>query len=170
MNSTPLPYLDLPPSVERIFAMDGFRSVDIGHLFVCLWLPQGNRKAYVPIVGTPHYAFVRQVLTGQAAWPARGYDSYAQYIRLHPHPCTEERFMQLIDSFKENGYDAQTRPILVFRSWRRPWPLARWDVADGFHRLAVLAAMGERCVQVATLQQKGNVLTRFAGRLIRRVS
>lgn len=162
--------VDLPPSLARVFSADSCLLADIDHLFVCLWLREGDRKAYVPIVETPHYAFVRQVLTGESLWPAREYDSYAQYIRLHPHPCTEEQFIELIESFRTSGYDAQARPILVFRSWRRPLPLARWDVADGFHRLAVLAAMGERLVQVATLQQRGNALSRFAGRLMRRVS
>lgn len=158
--------IDLAPSLARAFSVDRYLLADIDHLFVCLWLREDDRKAYVPIGETPHYAFVRQVLLGESIWPARGYDSYSQYIRLHPHPCTEERFIELIESFRTSGYDAEARPILVFRSWRRPYPLTRWTVADGFHRLAILAAMGERCIPVATLKPKKDILSRFLERAL----
>jgi hypothetical protein len=166
MGSASPSQFDVPAFLDRVFSVHSCRQTDINNLFVCLWLRESTAKAYVPVVETPHYAFVREVLVGESLWPVRGYHSYSQYIGLHPHPRTDEGFIELIESFRATGYDAQTRPVLVFRSWRRPWPLTRWDVADGFHRLAILAAMGEQHIHVATLKPKRGILHRLMEKVL----
>lgn len=158
----------IPAFLAGTFRCHDYRVVDMKCLYVGVKPLTGGEAIYGPVTATPHYMFVRHVLTGDHVRPVHGYDSYSQYISLHPHPGTEDRFIELIESFRANGYDFENRPILVFRSWRRPWPINRWDVADGFHRLAILAAMGERHIQVAILKQKNNIFHRFAGRIIRR--
>lgn len=154
----------LPAFLADRYEFHDDRVVSMRHLYVGLLPARGRKAIYVSIVSTPHYAFARQILTGETAGPVAGYADYQGYASRHPRTCSARVFEDLIASIKTNGYDAEERPILVFRFWRRPWPPTRWDVADGFHRLAVLAAMGETRVRVATLKPRRSAWQRFIAR------
>ena len=157
----------IPEFLARRFIIDGLRVVDVDRLYVGLLPLAGSAINYVSIYDTPHFLFVRHILHGAPVQPISEYVDYSHYITVHSHPCTEQHFRELITSIVRNGYDKTNKPIMVFRSWRRLWSPTRWDVADGFHRLAILAAMGERSIQVVTLQQRKNIFQRVADRIIR---
>lgn len=160
--------LDLPEFLKSTYISSDRCTVHINRLYVGLLSISGGLVNYVHVYDTPHYTFVRQILEGDVKGSISGYRDYDNYRSIHSHACSNEAFRKLIISIEKNGYDYENRPILVFRSWRRPWPLNRWNVADGFHRLAVLAAMGERYIHVATLKQKKNIFHRFTDRMMRR--
>lgn len=153
----------IPEYLEKDFRIYDHRIVDINSLNVGLHLMSGQVK-YVSVIDTPHYMFVRNILKGDGVQIVHGYKNYAQYISLYSPSASINRFIKLIESIQVNGYDSKNKPILVFRNWRRPWPINRWDVADGYHRLAVLAALGERFIKVGTLQYKKNMAERLRGR------
>ncbi|HRS10915.1 MAG TPA: ParB/RepB/Spo0J family partition protein [Sedimentisphaerales bacterium] len=154
----------LPVFLADRYQFHDYRVISMHRLYVGLLPTSGHKPTYVSVIRTPHYAFARQVLTGEAAAPVAGYDDYQQYASRHRRTSSPRAFEDLIASIRTNGYDAEEHPILVFRFWRRPWPLTRWDVADGFHRLAVLAAMGETKVRVATLKPRRSAWQRFIAR------
>ena len=160
-----MPDQTIPSFLERTFRVHDRRIVDIDRLYVGVRPPEGGAARYQPVNATPHYKFARHVLTGAPVESACGYDSYAQYASLHIHQGTEEQFVQLIEGVRTNGYDVENKPILVYRLWRRPWPPTRWDVADGFHRAAVLAALGQQRVTVVTLRQKKRLHRRLMDRI-----
>lgn len=155
----------MPAFLADRFQFRDYRLVPMRRLYIGLLPPTGGRAVYVPVTETPHYAFALKILTGRVIPPVGGYQDYEHYTSLNPKACTAGAFGELIESIKTNGYDSTGRPILVFRIWRRPWPPVRWDVADGFHRLAVLAAIGEETVLVGTLRARSSLCRRVAARL-----
>lgn len=155
----------LPIYLESKFKFHGFRTVRIQHLFVGLRPIAGGNARYVSVNETPHCIFVRHILYGEPLRSVHGYTGYGHYISINPHPCTEEVFIELTQSVVERGYQWDISPILVVRSWRRPWPICRWDVMDGFHRLAILAALNEKSLKVATLKPKKPILQQVMDRL-----
>lgn len=154
------PELSLPDYLRDDYECWRYVTVDSDRLFVGLRLCQGDRTQYVPVTETPHYVFARHVLLGDRIRPVSGYADYSHYRSVLPHPCTEEQFTELIESIRRHGYD-ESRPIAVFRSWRRPWPLGRWDVADGFHRLAILTVLGHRRLNVVVLRRRQSIWGRI---------
>lgn len=157
----------LPAFLQSTFQLDRFCTINITYLRVGVKQLVSGKIRYVSVDETPHYMFVRYILQGTQPTAAQGYRDYTHYISVHPHSCTEEAYRELIASIKDNGYDSENQPILVFRWWRRPWPPGRWDVADGFHRLAVLAALGEQSITVRKLRPRKNIVRRAIGRALR---
>jgi len=166
-DSFRVPRLELPEFLAKTYVDGGKCVVNIDRLYVGLLPVSGRLASYVPVYDTPHYSFARHILEGVKWESVNGYRDYVHYASLHAHASTEDVFRELIFSIKRSGYDSTNRPIFVFRSWRRPWPLSRWDVADGFHRLAVLAAMGEEFITVRKLRPRKNVMRRGIARLLR---
>jgi len=120
---------------------------------------------YLPVVETPHYIYVLHEQFGAPLRHMHGYKDYSQYLSIHPQSHSEEQFRQLIKDIRTNGYDWKNQPILVFRHWSRPLHMNRWDVADGFHRLAILTALGESSVIVGTLKAKKSMFKRVWSRI-----
>lgn len=147
---------EIPKFLAPDLCFNAFELINISNLYVGLRPVSGGRVFYVLVFKTPHYVFARNVLLKENIYPVSGYRSYRQYSEINPRTCSEKQFVGLIKDITENGYDWKNRPILVFRHWRRLFPLGRWDVADGFHRLAVLAALGEKKIKVGTLRYKYN--------------
>ena len=52
-----------------------------------------------------------------------------------------------MQSIQLNGFNPEYAP-LAFRSLKRVYPLNRYDIADGHHRAAVLAALGETNIEL----------------------
>ena len=146
-----MPYPPLPAHLQPFFEFRGFETVRIDGLRVGLVV--GARIRYLPVTDTPHYAFARQELAADPVRLVYGYADYSHYARVTGQPRGEESFVTLIKSIVEHGYRWRTDPILVMRSWRRLWPVNGWDVADGFHRLAVLAALNVWHIRVGTLRR-----------------
>ena len=113
--------------IGRDVQIQGLRTVRIEQLYVGLLPIVGGFARYVPVNETPHFAFVQHVLAGDHVRSVHGYRDYAHYISINPHPCTERQFEQLIESILQDGNESQHWPILVARSWHRPWPLNRWQ-------------------------------------------
>ena len=151
---------EIPKFLAPDLCFDAFDLINISNLYVGLRPITGGRTVYVLVFKAPHYVFARNVLFKEDLYPVSGYQSYRQYSEINQRGCSEKQFVGLIKDITDNGYDWENRPILVFRNWRRFFPLGRWDVADGFHRLAVLAALGEKNIKVGTLRYKHNAVAR----------
>jgi hypothetical protein len=144
-----------------------FCLTSINNLYVGLINHYGSDIRYVPVIKTPHFVYARYVLKNEPMKILGNYQSYAHYRSIHPQSHSQEGFNSLIKSIQTRGYDWRQNPILVFRHWRRPLPFNRWDVADGFHRLAVLAALGEKSVKVGVLRNKKSLYERFKQRVFK---
>jgi hypothetical protein len=156
----------IPEFLMSEFIFDDFDYVDVKNLYVGLLSISENCVIYVPVHKTPHYVFARNVIFNEKTHSISGYEHYKHYSEKNPDACSEKRYISLIKDIANNGYDWKNRPILVFQNWRRPFPRARKDVADGFHRLAVLAALGENKVCVGTLRYKHNVVCRMKRKFV----
>lgn len=155
------------PDFLRELVVHEHRLVCIDQLYVGLISLDGSHIYYVPIIETPHYVFARHILKEEPMRCAHKYQSYSHYRAIHPQKHSVDVFKHLMITIKDKGYEWKVSPIFVFRHWRRPFPVDRWDVADGFHRLAILAALGEKKIQVTILRRKQNLLTRLKSRVFR---
>ncbi|MDC0006033.1 ParB/Srx family N-terminal domain-containing protein [Gammaproteobacteria bacterium] len=131
-----------------------FLQLPLKKLYVGLRAKNSDVINYVSVRDTPHFFFVKNFLEGTPISSVHGYEDYSQYLAAYWHPLDEDSFKNLIISIRENGYDADTKPILVVRSIRTPLPLGRYQVLDGFHRLAILAALGHHTVKVFRMRKK----------------
>lgn len=158
----------IPDFLSESFSVGCAKTVRIQDLYVGLKSVTSRKTIYVNIKDTPHYNFVISVLNNVPEVEISGYKNYENYININPHPCSRTKFIDLINSMKRSGYDWENKPILVSKHWKRPFPLSRWDVLDGFHRFAVLAAFGQQKINVVTLRRKRNAFGRFLLKLSRR--
>lgn len=157
--------IHLPLFIADNYECVEYKTIDIDNLNVGLLTPGGEKIKYVPIWETPHFLFAQQHSTNiPSSSIVNGYEDYAHYISLHEQGHTTDKFIKIINSIRIDGYDYVEEPILVFKNWKRQWPMNRWDVADGFHRLAVLAALGENQIKVLTLRYKRNLFQRAMDR------
>ena len=158
MNRNPIKHFSpkLPKFVNNEFKFNCFSIVKIENIYVGLKPIYISKPIYTSIYKTPHYAFAKQIISGQKVDQQTGYSDYKHYSQINKTSCSEEKYCDLIDSFLKTGYDWQQNPILVFKNWRRPVPFNRWDVADGFHRLAILAALDFQIINVGLLKYKFN--------------
>lgn len=155
--------MDLPEFLKVDFIFYRYEKINVKNLYASLIKKSGNVK-FCTIYETPHYIFVRHFLYGENTYVISDYDSYQDYESTNIKACNEHEFIQLIKSIEINGYDWENNPILVHRNWKRLVPLGRWDIADGFHRLAILTALGENDIMVGTLRYKNNILKRLLNR------
>ncbi len=157
----------IPLFLTENFDFDEFDTVEISRLYVGLLPSSGGKAEYYSIRQTPHYVYARHILNKKKITHTNGYESYEQYVSANHPSKSVDRFSKLCMEIVSNGYDWRNRPIFVFRNYSRPFPFDRWDVADGFHRLAILAALGEERLIVAKLRSKYTVVERFIRRLKR---
>ena len=154
--------INLPSFLSNFFYVFEFRDVKIEKLFVGLRYSDKRKIEYLNILKTPHYFFALNNIDSKIKFLKNEPINYQSYIDSNQDdPRSKERFTVLIDSIKKNGYNFKESPILVFRTFKRPLPLDRWDVADGFHRLAILAALGNKSIKVAILKRKQSFFTRL---------
>lgn len=150
--------IDLPIFLKEKFQIHKRKVVSINKLFVGLKNNKGI--SYVHILNTPHYWFAKKVIDKEETKIYNDINYYQKYINQYPDSRSEEKFLKLINSIQKYGYNFKSSPILVFRSIKRPVPICRWDLADGFHRLATLAALGTLKVEVITLKRKHSFFRR----------
>lgn len=146
--------LAIQSHIRRTHSSVSFLQLPLNKLYVGLRAKNSDVINYVNVRDTPHFFFVKNFLEGSPISSVHGYENYSEYLAEYWHPLNEDSFKNLIISIRENGYDADTRPILAVRSIRTPLPLGRYQVLDGFHRLAILAALGHHTVKVCRMRKK----------------
>ena len=155
----------LPRFLSVEFKLGDYKEVPISCLRVGLIGNSANNIKYVSIENTPHYSFALNFIHNLNTQKTFEYLSYECYVEAHPSTCSSEQFIDLIHKIKKNGYNSKSNPIMVFRHWSRPFPLKSLDVADGFHRLAILAALGKTKIRVCKLEYKYNIFLRIFRKL-----
>ena len=159
--------ISLPSFINKFFYSFKLKRVKIENLFVGLNNSKTRKTEYINIKNTPHYFFALKYIESRNIPPLNDFIIYQDYIDSNPEdPRSKVKFLSLIDSIMKNGYNFEESPILVFYSFKRPFPFQRWDVADGFHRLAILAALGNENIKVLILKRRQSVFMRLKKRLL----
>ena len=146
------------PSFLFDFKFHKYTYANIDNMFVGL-LSDEKCVNYVQIKNTPHYRYAISYLN-DSSHKNEHKKKYIDYLKIQADEHTIEKFEALINSIKENGYDSEKSPILVWRHWSRPMPIQRLGIADGCHRLAILAALGHSEICVAIILRKENIFER----------
>lgn len=152
------------PDFLNNFDVDDYELLKIEQIFVGE-LGQDGKISYVSIFGTPHYEFASAIYAGSTGKLQFARGRYLEYLKIQETAHSPLKFEQLCSSMRRDGYDWRVYPILVFTDLRRPFPLFRRDVADGFHRLAALAALGYENINVLRLKRKDNIFQRLVNRV-----
>lgn len=153
--------ISIPIFLKKAFIFSHFKIVNIDRIYVGLINSNLGKIKYINIKKTPHYYFVCEYL-GIKNKHEESVISYCDYIKSNPlDPRSKQKFIELINSINKNGYNFKESPILVFKTFKRPFPFGRFDVADGFHRLSILAALDSDKVKVGVIKRKQSVLMRF---------
>ena len=160
----------IPDFLKENFYFSHFNIINIDRLYVgVIDLNLGNIK-YINIKKTPHYYFVCEYL-GIKNKHKESTINYYNYIKSNPlDPRFKQKFIELINSINKNGYDFKKSPILVFNTLKRPFPFGRFDVADGFHRLSILAALDSKKINVAVLKRNQSIFLRLKKLLLDAIS
>jgi hypothetical protein len=153
------------PTFLSNFEFQKFELVKVEKIYV------GERSrtgkiTYVPIKKTPHFRFASALVENQNNKLIEARYIYEEYLKIYKTQHSSECFTKLYQSIQSSGYKWETAPIFVWNNWRRPFPLYRRDVADGFHRLSILAALGQMQIMVARLVHSDSYIERLRKRLI----
>ena len=148
------------PEFLNNFDLDDYEQQKIERIFVGK-LDEDGKISYVSIFYTPHYELASAIFAGSTGKLQLARRQYLEYLKIQETSHSLLKFEELCSSIRTGGYDWRIRPILVFSDLRRPFPLFRRDVADGFHRLAVLAALGYENINVLKLKRKDNIYQRL---------
>tara|TARA_B110000114_G_scaffold185225_1_gene231379 strand:- start:1391 stop:1930 length:540 start_codon:yes stop_codon:yes gene_type:complete len=155
--------INIPSFIETNFIFSCVKSVKIRKVYIGLTDTNSKKIRYVNIKSTPHYKFACDYLKNKYKINE---SRYVNYIKSNPKDFrSTEKFIKLIDSFNKSGYNYEEFPVLVFKTLKRPFPFGRFDVADGFHRLSILAALGYENINVAVLKRKQSIFTRLKKKL-----
>ena len=158
--------ITLPSFINKNFYFSYFKIININKLFVGVRNSKIGELEYLNIKKTPHYLFASNYLELSNISEGEDCKSYHDYIKSNPDDLRSKgKFESLINSIRENGYNFHESPILVFYTFKRPLPFGRWDVLDGFHRLAILAALGNKNIEVAILKRKQSIFKRLKQRI-----
>jgi hypothetical protein len=155
------------PNFLYNFKLIGYKNVEISNLYVGL-LSNKHSLDYVNIEKTPHHKLAKSYIFNSLNKDELKKE-YINYLKIQSTSHAIGKFENLINDIKNNGYNFEESPILVWRHWSRPLPLNRLDVADGFHRLAILSALGYSKINVAVIKRKENFLKRIANKLKRQI-
>lgn len=162
--------INIPNFLKENFCFSHFKVMKIDRLYVGYIDPNIGNIKYINIKKTPHYYFVCEYLGVKIKLKENIID-YNDYIASNPLDLrSKSKFIKLINSINKNGYDFKESPILVFNTIRRPFPLGRFDVADGFHRLSILAALNTINIEVAVLKQNQSIFMRLKKRLLNAIN
>jgi len=155
----------LPLFLQKQFEIGELANIHIDDIFVAVKSSSLKTITYTSIYSTPHYFFIKNYLKNESRLTID--NSYQKYTVDNSDACSSEDFIHLADSINNNGYSHEFKPIYVFKHWTRALPFGRFDVADGFHRLAIIAVLGHTTVTVCKLKYKYNIFFRFFFRLFR---
>lgn len=152
----------LPSFLSNFLLTTHRKEVDINTLYVGLI---NNKINYISVYETPHYKFAKKILNDNSkVILAQNSSNYKDYISMNSNSKTEKSFINLIMSIKNKGYDFKSSPILVFKPYRISF-FKRWHVADGFHRLSILAALGNENIEVVILKRRLSIFNRLIQRI-----
>tara|TARA_B100000787_G_C16088785_1_gene247922 strand:+ start:280 stop:786 length:507 start_codon:yes stop_codon:yes gene_type:complete len=153
--------ITIPIFLKKDFIFSHFKAVNIDRIYVGLINSNLGKIKYINIKKTPHYYFVCDYL-GIKNKHEESVISYCDYIKSNPLDLkSKQKFIELINLINKNGYNFKESPILVFKTFKRPFPFGRFDVADGFHRLSILAALDSDNVNVAVIKRKQSIFMRL---------
>ncbi len=141
----------VPQFLQNKYEVRKTKSLRVSSLYVGLCVGGVNGVDYCSVYNTPHFQFAKAAVVDGNENSTKHYKNYREYAANYKAACTEVEFDQLVRSIVKNGYDSNRFPILVWRYWRNFY---FWSVADGFHRLAILAALGELKVVCGVLCKK----------------
>lgn len=153
------------PAFLSQFEFQKFELVQVEKVYVGERSRSG-RIEYVPVQKTPHFRFASALIENENKKLMEAIHIYENYLKNQQTNHSSECFIKLYQSIRTSGYKWETSPIFVWNNWRRPLPLYRRDVADGFHRLSILAALGHKQIMVAKLLQGDSYIRRFRKRFI----
>ena len=151
----------LPDFLEKDFYFYSFSKININNLYVAIHPINSTKPHFISIYETPHYQFVQKTIFNRDPKKVFNYENYFQYAEINKKACSEEEYTFLINNILVNGYNWKKHPIFIYRNWRRIFPISRWNVADGFHRLAILAALNFNEIEVGILKYKYDLIRRF---------
>lgn len=110
---------------------------------------------YIKIFETPHFKLAKQLIENKLNVSVTKYD-YIKYIHnAEQNDHSFEQYVALLGDIKSSGYNSKLYPILVYSKIFDFVTLnskIRY-VLDGFHRLAILTALGENEITVCKLQK-----------------
>lgn len=150
----------LPNFLQANFEFKNFKTMNINNLYVGLFSSRFNKIVYKSIFYTPHFFYAKKFISRKITPELPEFIEYMSYIRFDKRSCIG-KFDNLIDSIISKGYKYREKPILVFKSIRRPFPINRYYVADGFHRLAILAALNKKNIDIAVLKNKFDLIEKL---------
>lgn len=150
------------------YEADRLELVNVNCLYVGLVDINSGQLTYDLITNTPHYYFAQSIIYNNKKLDVgcSSYLNYGHYFKINPkNASSPKQFIKLTKKIIDEGYDFRNYPVLVYRHWSRPFPLRRLDVVDGFHRLAIQAALGETKIMVCKLKYKQSFYIRLFNKL-----
>jgi len=135
------------------------RIVHIGNIYAGIKFKDGQIK-YQSLCESPIYRYAKVIAVDGIA---REHEKtlYNKYQQAYLGTSTQ-KVEAIVQSIRLNGFNPEYAP-LAFRSLKRVFPLHRYDLADGHHRAAVLAALGQTNIELVIYKVKHkNSLRRLA--------
>jgi len=126
------------------------KIVDIKNIYAGIKFRDGQIK-YQAIYLSPIYRYAK-VIAADGTASAHEKILYNRYQKSYLGTSTK-KVEALVESIRLNGFNPEYAP-LAFRSLKRVFPLHRYDVADGHHRAAVLAALGQTKIELVIYKLK----------------
>ena len=136
--------MHIPEHMQPLDAIFERRCVNLGKIYTGIKLSDDKIK-YKTLVESPIYRYAKVIATYGIA-NAQEKMLYSKYQQLYPDTSTS-KVEALVQSIQTNGFNPEYAP-LAFRSLKRLYPLNRYDIADGHHRAAVLAALGQTSIEL----------------------
>ena len=139
--------MKLPQHLD-CFVVNKTKKMKINSLIVVLRC-KDNFAKYVNVTDTPHYRNVINFESGGT----KNTEEYENYRKKYIKDSNSDSFYSLYTNIKNIGYDERNK-VLIYRNLKIFKYLFRWFVADGFHRLSILYALGFYEIETVLLSRK----------------
>lgn len=140
----------IPEHLRLEDAVFELKQVNIENIYVGI-KGSDQRIRYKHLYKSPIYIYARSIVQDDDV------DSGIKKLFKEYNECyrrtSTQRIEDLIKSIKLKGFDENYAPI-AFRSFKRILPFKRYDLADGHHRAAVLAALGASNIELLVFQRR----------------
>ena len=134
----------IPEHMQPLDALFERRIVDIKNIYTGIKFKGGKIK-YEALCRSPIYRYAK-VIAADGIANAHEKALYNRYQQSYLGTSTK-KVEAIVQSIQSNGFNPEYAP-LAFRSLKRVFPLQRYDIADGHHRAAVLAALGQTEIEL----------------------
>ena len=138
------PYSDL-------YLDDKYRKIKISKTKFALRISDQSIKL-IDIYNSPHYYFVKNYINKTDKYPIKNILTYEQYYENKWTNRSPEYFKELVDDISDY-FDYKRDPIIVFKGIRPIKNIGSWVVVDGFHRIAILAALNNKAFKAKALRR-----------------